>query len=356
MKQLNCNIKNRKGKHIIYEERIKIEALSRVGLTPTEIGEQLGGRSRRTIERELLLGKVKLLNSDLTSRYEYSADIAQKEHDNRATNKGPALKIGKDHELAEYLEQKIGNKEEKMSPYSAIQNIKNKNLKFKTDICYKTVYNYLDKELFLNISNKDLMVKKDDEKRKYNRVRQAITNTKGTSIIERSPEVENRSEYGHWEMDTVVGKQGTKVALLVLSERMVRQELVFKIKSKSQKEVIKALDKLERKIGNVEFSKTFKTITCDNGCEFLDFKGIEKSIKNKNNRTKMYFAHPYSSWERGTNENINKMIRRFIPKGVDIASYSNKEIERIQNWINNYPRRIFNGLTSNMMLEKYIAA
>ena len=56
--------------------------------------------------------------------------------------------------------------------------------------------------------------------------------------------------------------------------------------------------------------------------------------------TKVYFANPYSSWERGTNENINKMIRRFIPKGVDILDYSNKDIERIQNWINNYPRII----------------
>lgn len=356
MKQLNCNTQNRKGKHLIYEERIKAEALARLGLTPTEIGEQLGGRSRRTIERELMMGRVQLLNSDLTTRYEYSADIAQKEHDIRATNKGPTLKIGKDHELAEYLEKVIGNKKERMSPYSAIQNIKNNGLKFKTSISYKTVYNYLDKDLFLRISNKDLMIKKDGKRRSYNRVRQAITNAKGTSITEREPEIENRSEYGHWEMDTVVGKQGTKKVLLVLSERATRQELIFKIASKSQKEVIKALDKLERKIGSNEFRKIFKTITCDNGCEFLDFDGIEKSIRNKKKRTKLYFAHPYSSWERGTNENINKMIRRFIPKGADIANYSDKEIERIQNWINNYPRHIFNGLTSNMMLENYIAA
>jgi IS30 family transposase len=58
-------------------------------------------------------------------------------------------------------------------------------------------------------------------------------------------------------------------------------------------------------------------------------------------RTKAYFSHPYSSWGRGTNENMNKMIRRFIQKGVDIANYSDKEIKRIQNWINNYPRRLF---------------
>lgn len=63
----------------------------------------------------------------------------------------------------------------------------------------------------------------------------------------------------------------------------------------------------------------------------------------------MYFAHPYSSWERGTNENINKMIRRFIPKGVDISSFTEKEIQRIQNWINHYPRKILDGKSANML-------
>ena len=115
------------------------------------------------------------------------------------------------------------------------------------------------------------------------------------------------------------------------------------------------MNRLERKLGK-GFEDTFKTITCDNGCEFLDFEGIEKSIRNKQNRTKVYFAHPYSSWERGTNENINKMIRRFVPKGVDISSYSDKDIERIQNWINNYPRRILGGLSANMLEQKYIVA
>ena len=59
-------------------------------------------------------------------------------------------------------------------------------------------------------------------------------------------------------------------------------------------------------------------------------------------RTKVYYAHPYSSFERGSNENANKLIRRFIPKGADISSYSDEKIKYIENWINNYPRRIFN--------------
>lgn len=284
---------------------------------------------------------------------EYSADVGQAEHDRRGTAKGPVLKIGKDYELVKYLEKAIG--EESQSPYAAIQNIANKGLQFQTSICYKTVYNYLDNNLFLHISNKDLPVKKDKKKRNYQKIRQAYTNIKGTSISERPKEIDARDEIGHWEMDTVVGKQGTKTVLLVLSERVTRKELIFKIPSKSQVAVVKELDKLERKIEKL-FTERFKTITCDNGCENLDFEGIERSVRDKGNRTKVYYAHPYSSWERGTNENTNKMIRRFIPKGVDISSFSDKKIKQVQHWINNYPRRLLGGLSANMLISNKIAA
>lgn len=344
---------NRKGKHLTYEERIKIEALYKMGLNSSRIAEQIGGRSERTIRREVAKGMVELLNSDLTTRMEYSAEIGQAEHDRQGTAKGPSLKIGKDHKLVKYLEKAIGKNGE--SPYAAIQNITNKGLKFKTSICYKTLYNYLDNNLFLNISNKDLPVKKNAKKRNYNKIRQAYNNTKGTSISERPTAVAARIEAGHWEMDTVVGKQGTKTVLMVLSERVTRKELIFKIPSKSQAAVVKVLDKLERKMG-ILFSETFKTITCDNGCENLDFEGIETSVRNKRKRTKVYYAHPYSSWERGTNENINKMIRRFIPKGVDISAFSVKQIMQIQHWINNYPRRVLGGLSANMIEQRAITA
>ena len=109
MGQIKDTTKDRKGKHLIYEERIKIEALFNLGLTPTCVGKQVGNRNRRTIERELLLGAVELMNSDLTMYWTYSADIAQAERDRRSTNKGPALKIGKDHKLAEYLDYTLYN-------------------------------------------------------------------------------------------------------------------------------------------------------------------------------------------------------------------------------------------------------
>jgi IS30 family transposase len=353
MSQLNFSTQNRKGKHLTYEERIKLEALYKAGLTPVCIAAQIGWRSERTVRREISKGMVELLNSDLTTRMEYSAEVGQLEHDRRGTAKGPALKIGKDHKLVDYLEKAIGKCGE--SPYAAIQNIKNKGLQFDTSICFKTIYNYLDNNLFLHISNKDLPVKKDGKKRNYRKIRQAYNNTKGTSISERPETVDARDEIGHWEMDTVVGKQGTKTVLMVLSERVTRKELIFKIPSKSQVAVVKTLDKLERKMGKL-FIETFKTITCDNGCENLDFEGIENSVRNKRKRTKVYYAHPYSSWERGTNENTNKMIRRFIPKGIDISIFSCKQIKQIQHWINNYPRKILGGLSANMMEEKSISA
>ena len=357
MSHLYYSTPSRKGKHLTYEERLKLEALSRMSLTPKIIAEQLGGRNERIIRRELAKGKVMLLNTNLTHRKAYSAEIGQQEHDIRGTAKGPGLKIGKDHKLVAYLEKAIGKEGE--SPYAALQNIVNKKLEFETKICFKTVYNYLDNNLFLNISNKDLPVKKNGRKQNYHKIRTAFNNTKGTSISERPKAIDKREETGHWEMDTVVGKQGTKTVLLVFSERTTRKELIFKISSKSQAAVVKTIDKIEGKIERKKgksFIEEFKTITCDNGCENLDFEGIERSVLNKRKRTKVYYAHPYSSWERGTNENINKMVRRFVPKGVDISAFTAKQIMQIQHWINNYPRKILDGLSANMVEEKRLVA
>ena len=346
MSQLNYSTKNRKSKHLNYEERIKIEALSKTGMKSEKIAKEIGC-SGRTVRRELAKGMTELLNTDLTTRKEYSADIGQQKHDYAATGKGPMLKIGNDYDLVKEIERLII--EEKMSPYAAAESIKNSG-NFKTTISYKTIYNYIDQGLFPNLSNKHLPVKKEAKKRNYDKVRTATNNQKGKSISQRNKEIESRKEYGHWEMDTVVGKKGTNAVLLVLTERKTRQEIIRKMKNKSQYCVVKELDKLERKMGAKNFKEKFKTITCDNGCENLDFEGIERSVLTKKNRTTVYYAHPYSAWERGSNENANKLIRRFIPKGSDIGEFSHERIEMIEHWINNYPRRLFNGLSSNMLI------
>ena len=349
MSQDNNTAKTRKYKHLTEKERYKIEILSKENLKPIEIAQRMG-KGTRTIEREIAKGTARLLNYDLTYRTEYCADVGQRIYNENARNKGPGLKIGKDHGLVKYLEDKIVK--EKYSPDAVIGELKEKEpTKFKTKICTKTFYNYIDRgDVFLNLTNKDLPVKRKGKKRCYKKVKIAHKNLRGTSIEERPPEVDKREEYGHWEMDCVIGKRdGGGAVLLVLSERSIREEIIIKMPGKTQESVAKALDRLERKYGR-SFKEKFKTITVDNGSEFLDSKGIEKSARSKKaKRVKVYYAHPYSSWERGTNENNNKLIRRFIPKGTDISKISKSKIKYIQDWINNYPRRIFGYKTSNDM-------
>mgnify|MGYP003799871731 FL=1 len=347
MSQHNNTTKERHFKHLNEKERYQIEILLKDGKKPDEIASILG-RHRRTIEREIVRGTVKLMNSDLTYSATYCADVGQRKYEQAAINKGAGLKIGHDHKLANYIEKRI--KEDKYSPDAVIGEIRAKGIEFKTSICTKTLYNYIDKGVFANISNKDLPIKRNKKKRKYQKVRIAKKNLRGTSIEERPSQIEKRDEYGHWEMDCIVGKRGERGAtLLVLTERSTRQEIIRKMPDKTQASVKKEIDKLERKYGK-NFSKRFKTVTVDNGSEFLNSTELEASILNpKNKRFRLYYAHPYSSWERGSNENANKLIRRFIPKGTDIGKFTHREIQRIEHWINNYPRRIFGYRTANEM-------
>lgn len=345
MERNNNTTKSRKGKHLTYEERQKLEVLLKAKVERKKIAELLGGRSERTIRREIKRGTVQLLNSDLTERYEYSAEAAQLKYDRKSANKGRSLKIGSGHDLVAHIEQKIGK--EKMSPYAALQSIENEGKEFSVRICLRTLYHYIDRGLFLNICKGDLPQGGKERKRSYEKVRRANNNPTGTSISERAEEIESRNDFGHWELDTVVGKTRTKAALLVLTERKTRYELIYKLENKTQDAVIASLNRLERKLGASRFAKVFKTITCDNGCENLDHESMERSIKG-GKRTKVYYAHPYSAWERGSNENANKLIRRFIPKGSDIGRFTRKEIKRIQRWMNDYPRAILDGLSAKM--------
>ena len=302
-----------KWKQLSDRERYEIEALLQSGLTPIEVSRQIG-RDRRTIEREIARGSVLQLDTYLQKHIRYCADAGQRVHDERASNKGRLLKIGHDHKLAEYIEKKVG--EEKYSPDAVIGEIRAKGLRFEASICTKTVYNYIDKNVFLNITNKDLPVKRDGKKRKYRRTNTvALNNLKGRSIEERPESIESRQERGHWEMDCVVGKDAA--CLLVMTERMSRKELIFKLKAKKQKHVREVIDQLERKHKS-GFYKIFRSITMDNGSEFLDQESLETScLRAGQKRTTCYYAHPYSAYERGSNEVANKLIRRFVPKGTN---------------------------------------
>lgn len=347
MSQDNCSTKMRKFKHITERERYQIEILLKEKKSPTEISKALRYH-KRTIEREISRGMVRLLTSELDYKENYCADSSQRKYDENGSHKGAGLKISNDHKLCRHIENRIIK--DRYSPDAVIGEIKVKGLKFKTSICTKTLYNYIDDGVFINLTNKDLPVKRAKKKGAYRKVRIVHKNLKGTSIEERPEYIETREEYGHWEMDCVVGgKGGSGAALLVLSERKTRQEIIRKMPDKTQLSVLKELDGLERKYGK-DFSTIFRSITMDNGTEFLDFESLKRSaIKPENQRTQIYYAHPYSSWERGTNENSNKLIRRFIPKGTDIGQINHAEIQQIEYWMNHYPRRIFGYKTARDM-------
>ena len=146
-------------------------------------------------------------------------------------------------------------------------------------------------------------------------------------------------------MDTVYTskKDVYKPSLLVLTERMTRYELIFKMRDRTAGSVVRVLNALERSLGVQNFRKQYSSITVDNGSEFADVEGLEKSCRSvSRNRTKMYYCHSHQSWERGSNENANKLIRRHFPKGTDFSQVSATEIAEVQDWINHYPREILN--------------
>lgn len=342
MEHINTNTNKQKWKQLTEKDRYKIEGYLSTDMKPAEIAVLIGC-TRRTIEREIKLGQVEQVDWHRSPRKDdppyptkliYAADVAQRRHDENSAAKGRNLKIGSDHKLAEFIEDKIGN--EKWSPDAVIGHIRESQMEFDTSICTKTLYNYIDRGLFLNISNKDLWNKRTPSKKPYKRVRTvALNNRNGKSIEERPEEINTREEKGHWEIDLVIGKQGTKPVILTLVERKSRKSIYIKSKNKTQAEVLKAIKKAGKRLKR-DFGDIIKTITADNGSEFLDGEGIKAATGCE----EIYYAHPYSSWERGSNENGNRILRRFVPKGTDLTKLTEKELLRIENWVNNYPRKL----------------
>lgn len=350
MKPKDCNTKSKKYVHLSEGERYKIEGLLEGKKKVEEISIILG-RDRSTIYREINRGTVKRLEYDLSEKKKYRANYAQADYEKQGQNKERTLKIGKDKELEAYIRVKLIK--ERFSPDAIIGQIKSEGLEFEGMITTKTLYNYIDAGLFAGISNKNLWQKRNKKKGEYKTVSRVNTKNKDCRSIEERPNrINNRVDYGHWEGDTVKGRLGTKTSLLTLTERKSREEIVIKVENGSQEAIKEAIDGMEREYGQA-FKMKFRSFTFDNGVEFLGWKALEISVlKAEERRTKIYFAHSYSSWERGTNENQNRMIRRFIPKGADIADFSDAEIQEIEDWMNNYPRKILGYKTAKQVAKE----
>lgn len=348
-------IKLRKGKkkkterhftHFTLNDRLKLEAWQKAKVPKTEMAKMLN-KDLSSVYRELHRGQYKRQNTDLTFSDAYSPDKANDRYRENLKAKGAPLKIGNDVEFAEYIENKIIN--DKYSPKAVLGEIKRKKLPFKTLISHTTLYRYINDGLFLHLTNKDLPVKKNKKNKTYKKVKQARP-SKGDSIEQRPEEIDERNTFGHWEMDCVVGTQTTPKVLLVLTERKTRREIVRLMPSKTTESVINELDGIEKKFGRELFKKVFSSITVDNGSEFMDCDGMTFNKKGEK-RTKIFYCHPYSSYERGSNENLNKMVRRWYPKGESFMMTSEEEIAALEEWMNEYPREIFEYDTAASMFE-----
>ncbi|MBQ7655591.1 MAG: IS30 family transposase [Clostridia bacterium] len=343
----------RRFKHLTKSDRLMIEKLLKQKQKKKDIAKAVGV-DESTIYREIKRGKYTHRNSDWTEEERYSPDIAHNKYRENLKAKGPGLKIDHDRKLADHIEKKIA--EDGYSPEAVLGEIKRENLKFDAEISKTTLYRYIDIGLFRTITNEDLPVK-PRKKKKVKKVRKKQARASaGESIEKRPDEIDTREEFGHWEMDTVMGKRGESLhSLLVMTERKTRDEILMLLNEHTAEQVVCKIDALEKEWGD-RFSTVFKTITVDNGTEFSDCAGLERSVFGEKDRTKLYYCHPYSSYERGSNENQNRLVRRKIPKGTNFDSMTEEDIQKVQDWINNYPRGIFEYETSKMRFEQEVAA
>jgi len=305
--------------------------------TITEISTFLK-RHYNTIYNEIKYGSVSLLNSDYTERLEYSADYSIQKHKQSQQNKGRSLKIGNNQGYSDFLENCI---KQGCSPYTAL--IKANEKGYNNIISLSTLYNYIRRGLFCDVDIKDLPYYKKRQKKAKLKEKRLSYNNKGLSIDFRPYSVNKRLYFGHWELDTVESKKGSDGAILSFIERKTRFLICQKVKVKSQSDVLQFFDSLE--LLYPTFKKYFKSVTTDNGIEFLNYEDNERSIYS-GKRFQTYFAHPYYSGERGSVENVNRFIRRYFPKGTDFNTVTNEQLQEVVNIINNTPRRLLNGLTA----------
>ena len=319
----------RKQHYMTNDERQKLEALYNAGMPVARIARELGF-CRQTIYNEIRTGLYQH-ERDFGPVWKYSADKARAKHRYAQTAKGRPLKIANDHAYAAYLEHMIAN--EHYSPAAALTAAKKAG--YETSISTSTLYSYIDKQIILHLTNKNLWIKA--KKKKHSQPVRRIAHPLLPSITDRPNYINERQDFGHWEMDLVIGKKNTRAVLLTLTERITRQEMIFKLPNRKAETIVRLFNRLEKTMPN--FKEKFQSITTDNGSEFLDFKGLVRSVHG-GKRFDLYYCHSYAAWEKGSCENHNRMIRRWFPKGTDFTHISQKRINEITLWMNHYPRKI----------------
>ncbi|ARK20193.1 IS30 family transposase [Sporosarcina sp. P26b] len=341
--QLENTIQNRKNKHLSAFERGQIEALHKDGHTNREIGRRLG-RVHQTIANELERGTTTQLQTGRTPYTAYFAETGQAIYERNRLQCGAKSKLLIASEFIDFACEKI--LDEDWSPDAVVGFISLQNEWIdRPTVSTKTLYNYIDLDI-LRVRNIDLPMKlrRNTKVKRIRRNRRIL----GMSIAERPVEIDNRQEFGHWEIDTVEGQKSDDNALLTLVERKTRNYYAILLDDQDHDSVDYAMNQLRQDFGEL-FPQVFKTITSDNGSEFSNLTTSLQGV------TDVYFARPYAPYERGSNERHNGLLRRYIPKGKAISDYSTASIQHIYQTLNQLPRKILNYRQPSVLFEQELA-
>jgi len=305
-------------KHLNIDERESILKMFSEQKNITHIAELLG-RNKGTISREL--------SRNRSSTGEYKPHLAQRYYNKRRAESKHPYRLEQNGKLRQYIRKKL---KQYWSPEQIAGRLKRDH---KIDISPVTIYSWIKREKseggrlykFLRQSNR--------KRRKRYGSQEKRGQIPDRRLIDQRPKVVNeRKRIGDWESDTVVGKgRGSYIASHV--ERKSRYIVIAKMKDKSTKSMNLAIRCAFRKIP----ADKLKTMTFDNGKEFAGFKELEKLLGMRS-----YFANAYHSWERGTNENTNGLLRQFFPKGTDFHQVSHLLLYKVAELLNNRPRKCLN--------------
>ncbi len=319
------------GRHLSLEERGMIQALHRQGLSLRRIAAEIGC-AHTTVYYELRRG-TPMRKSSRGRAPQYTAKRGHKAYIEHRRNSRKPCKIDSTNcePFIQWMAEKL--KKNRWSLDACVGYAKLHHLFQPEQIpCTKTLYNMLwVGKLPLSLFD----VPRALGRKRHRKWVRKNKRMKGRSIEERPAIVDEGSEIGHWEVDTVVGqREGREAVTFTAVEKVTRNYIAIRIAGRNSAGVEAAMAQLQEQYGIERFSQVFKTMTADNGPEFETFSKFESL------GTKIYFTHPYSSWERPQNERHNGLLRDFIPKGMSIEHFTDEDILNMADELNQRPRRI----------------
>lgn len=339
--------KHVKNKHLTICERMIIQLRLKDGRTVYSISKEIGC-AYNTVKNEIKRGSKPMYKNH---RIYYKATSGQTRYDENRKN---CYRKGKFYDCTEFINEVEKNFQDPLKKWSidaSVGRLKlEKHYSKQNSVCTKTIYNWIHKDL-LELKKTDLpeVLKRKKRKCKTQNKSKNKENKSGRSIEELPAEVTERNTFGNWEIDTVIGKKtGKNPVILTLAERVSDYYISKKIPLKKAEIVQAELERLKKTFGT-KADEIFKIIISDNGSEFASLSELEND-----SMTRIYYAHPYSSYERGINERHNRLLRRYVKKGADISKITEEELEQYEDLINGLPRKRLGYRTPEEAFNEYL--